>query len=139
MKIGIIGAGRIGGNCAARAVKGGHEVMLSFARDESKLQALADELGEQASVGSAGEAAQFADVLILSVPWGVIPEALQEAGDLTGEDRRRHNEPVWFGTEAGAGPDGRVLQRRPNARFPVHKVVQHPDFGLPSRGCRAGW
>jgi 8-hydroxy-5-deazaflavin:NADPH oxidoreductase len=29
MRIGVIGAGRIGGNCARQAVKGGHEVMLS--------------------------------------------------------------------------------------------------------------
>jgi predicted dinucleotide-binding enzyme len=85
MKIGVIGAGRIGGNCAAQAVKGGHEVMLSFARDQSKLKALADALGERASVGSPREAAQFADVVILSVPWGAIPDALEEVGDLTGK------------------------------------------------------
>jgi 8-hydroxy-5-deazaflavin:NADPH oxidoreductase len=48
MKIGVIGAGRIGGNCARQAVKGGHEVMLSFARDRSKLEGLAAELGDRA-------------------------------------------------------------------------------------------
>jgi predicted dinucleotide-binding enzyme len=85
MKIGVIGAGRIGGNCAARAVKGGHEVMLSFARDPSNLQALADELGARASVGSAREAVQFADLVVLSVPWGVIPAALEQAGELAGK------------------------------------------------------
>ena len=31
MRIGLIGAGHIGGNCARQAIKGGHEVMLSFA------------------------------------------------------------------------------------------------------------
>ena len=41
MKIGVIEAGRIGGNCARQAVRAGHEVMLSFARDTSKLEALA--------------------------------------------------------------------------------------------------
>ena len=85
MKIGVIGAGRIGGNCAAQAVKGGHEVMLSFARDESKLKALADALGSRASVGSPRETAEFGDVLILSVPWDVIPRALEEVGELTGK------------------------------------------------------
>ena len=63
MKIGVIGAGRIGGNCAAQAVKGGHEVMLSFARDPSKLQAGADQLGAGASVGSPRDAVQFGDVV----------------------------------------------------------------------------
>jgi len=41
MKIGVIGAGRIGGNCARQAVKAGHEVMLSFARDQSTLDEIA--------------------------------------------------------------------------------------------------
>ena len=84
MKIGIIGPGRIGGNCAVQAVKGGHEVMLSFARDRSKLEALASELGSRASVGDPREAAQSADLVILSVPWGVIPDALEQVGALAG-------------------------------------------------------
>ena len=83
MKIGVIGAGHIGGNCARQAVKGGHEVLLSFARDSSSLDALATELG--ASVGTPSEAVAFGDVVILSVPWGVIPDALAQAGDLTGK------------------------------------------------------
>jgi 8-hydroxy-5-deazaflavin:NADPH oxidoreductase len=84
MKIGVIGAGRIGGNCAAQAVKAGHGVMISFARDRSKLEAMATELGSRASVGDPREAAQFADLMILSVPWGVIPDALEQAGALAG-------------------------------------------------------
>lgn len=85
MRIGVIGAGRIGGNCARQAVKGGHEVMLSFARDLSGLEALAASLGPRASVGTPAEAAAFGEVVILSVPWGVIPEALAQAGDLSGK------------------------------------------------------
>ncbi|MGN6167347.1 MAG: NADPH-dependent F420 reductase [Solirubrobacteraceae bacterium] len=83
MRIGVIGAGHIGGNCARQAVRAGHEVMLSFARDPSKLQQLADELGDRASIGTAAGAAQFGYVVILSVPWGAIPEALAQAGELT--------------------------------------------------------
>jgi 8-hydroxy-5-deazaflavin:NADPH oxidoreductase len=86
MKIGVIGAGRIGGNCARQAVKGGHEVMLSFARDPSKLAQLASELGhDRASTGTAAEAVAFGEIVILSVPWGVIAEALAQAGDLSGK------------------------------------------------------
>jgi predicted dinucleotide-binding enzyme len=83
MKIGVIGAGRIGGNCARQAVKGGHEVMLSFARDQSGLGALAAELG--ASVGTPADAVAFGEIVILAVPWGAIPEALAQAGDLSGK------------------------------------------------------
>jgi predicted dinucleotide-binding enzyme len=85
MRIGIIGAGNIGGNCARQAVKAGHDVMLSFARDPSNLESLAAELGELASVGSVREAVDFGELVILSVPWGVIPEALEQAGDLSGK------------------------------------------------------
>jgi 8-hydroxy-5-deazaflavin:NADPH oxidoreductase len=86
MRIGVIGAGRIGGNCARRAVKGGHEVMLSFARDVAGLEQLASELGSgRASVGSPAEAVAFGEVVIFAVPWGAIPDALAQAGDLTGK------------------------------------------------------
>jgi predicted dinucleotide-binding enzyme len=85
MRIGVIGAGRIGGNCARQAVKGGHEVMLSFARDPSKLKELASELGARASVGGASDAVAFGEIVIVSVPWGVIPEALSAGGDLSGK------------------------------------------------------
>jgi predicted dinucleotide-binding enzyme len=85
MKIGVIGAGRIGGNCARQAVKGGHEVMLSFARDPSKLEQLASELGQRATDGTVADAVAFADVVIVSVPWGAIPEALAQAGELSGK------------------------------------------------------
>jgi predicted dinucleotide-binding enzyme len=83
MRIGLIGAGRIGGNCARQAVAGGHEVMLSFSRDRSKLDELAAELG--GSTGDPADAVAFGDVVILSVPWGAIPDALAQAGDLGGK------------------------------------------------------
>jgi 8-hydroxy-5-deazaflavin:NADPH oxidoreductase len=85
MRIGVIGAGHIGGNCARQAVKGGHEVMLSFARNPSKLDELASELGPSASIGTPAQAVAFGEVVILSVPWGVIPEALVQGGDLSGK------------------------------------------------------
>src|SRR5204862_6102126 len=84
MKIGVIGAGNIGGNVARQAVKGGHEVMLSFSRDASTLDQRASELGDLASTGVPAEAVEFGDVVVLSVPWDVIPQALEQAGDLSG-------------------------------------------------------
>ena len=85
MRIGIVGAGRIGGNAARQALKGGHEVMLSFSRDPAKLDELAAELGERALAGaSAREAVAFSELVVFSVPWGAIPQALEEAGDFGG-------------------------------------------------------
>jgi hypothetical protein len=85
MRIGIVGAGRIGGNCATQFARGGHEVKLSFARDTSRLEALADKIGGGASVGTPAVAAQFGDLVVLSVPWDLIDEALSQAGSLEGK------------------------------------------------------
>ncbi|HEX5894372.1 MAG TPA: NADPH-dependent F420 reductase, partial [Solirubrobacterales bacterium] len=85
MRIGIVGAGRIGGNCAVQFAKAGHEVRLSYSRDPSRLEALAEEIGERASVGTPGEAAEFGEVVVLSVPWDMIDEALQQTGSLEGK------------------------------------------------------
>jgi predicted dinucleotide-binding enzyme len=85
MKIGIVGAGRIGGNCARQLAKGGHEVKLSFSRDPGKLESLAAEIGERASVGTPSEATEFAEVVVLSVPWDLVDDALAQAGSLDGK------------------------------------------------------
>ena len=81
MRIGIIGAGNIGGNIARRLALAGHDVTVSFARDQAKLAALAAETG--ATVGDPSRAAT-AEVVVLSVPWGVIDTALAAAGPLAG-------------------------------------------------------
>jgi len=119
MRIGLIGAGRIGGNCARQAVKGGHEVMLSFARDPSKLERLASDLGDRVSRGTVADAVAFGELVILSVPWGVIPEALAQAGALDAK--------VVIDTtnQFGAGPKPKPgqtaaafnAQRMPGARY----------------------
>ena len=85
MRIGIVGAGRIGGNCAAQLARGGHRVKLSFSRDPARLEALAQEIGESASVGTPAEAAGFGDVVVLSVPWDLTDEAIEQAGGLEGK------------------------------------------------------
>ena len=85
MRIGIVGAGRIGGNCARQFANGGHQVMLSFSRDPSRLEALADDIGERAGVGAPAEAAEFGEVVVLSVPWDLIDEAIEQAGSLDGK------------------------------------------------------
>jgi predicted dinucleotide-binding enzyme len=81
LHVGIIGAGNIGGNVARRLALTGHQVTVSFARDQAKLKALAAELG--ANVAEPSGAAE-ADVVMLSVPWGVIDQALAAAGPLAG-------------------------------------------------------
>jgi predicted dinucleotide-binding enzyme len=85
MKIGIIGAGRIGGNCATQFAKGGPEVKLSFSHDPGKLKQLAAQIGDGASVGTPADAAELGEVVVFSVPWDTIADALSQAGPLEGK------------------------------------------------------
>ena len=73
LKIGIIGAGHIGGTLAKLWVAAGHEVLLS-SRHPDELKPLAEKLGPRAHVGTPREAARFGDVVLVSVPYKALPE-----------------------------------------------------------------
>jgi 8-hydroxy-5-deazaflavin:NADPH oxidoreductase len=73
LKIGIIGTGRIGGALARHWVNAGHEVFMS-SRHPEELQDLAKELGPRAHVGMPREAAAFGSVVLVSVPYGAMPQ-----------------------------------------------------------------
>jgi predicted dinucleotide-binding enzyme len=72
MRIGIVGAGMIGSTLAKLWVDAGHEVMLASRHPES-LRPLVERLGRGASTGTAGNAAKFGDVVMLTVPLSAIP------------------------------------------------------------------
>ncbi len=84
MKIGIIGSGNVGGALGKLWIKNGHKVMFSSRRPE-KLKTLAESLGENAHIGTPAEAANFADIVVLAVPWTNAFEALKSAGSLDGK------------------------------------------------------
>lgn len=73
LKIGIIGTGRIGGALARHWVNAGHEVFIS-SRHPEELEPLARELGPRAHVGQPREAAAFGSVVLVSVPYGAMPQ-----------------------------------------------------------------
>jgi predicted dinucleotide-binding enzyme len=85
MRVAIVGPGRIGGNIARQLAAAGHETMLSFSRDQARLDQLVAEIGDRASAGTPAEAVAFGEVVILSVPWGAIQDALAQAGSLRGK------------------------------------------------------
>ena len=72
-KIGIIGAGNIGGTVGALWVKAGYQVMFS-SRHPEEIKPLADRLGRLASVGTVREALNFGDVIFVAVPYGAYPQ-----------------------------------------------------------------
>ena len=84
MRVGVIGSGRIGGNAGMQLARAGHEVMFSFTRDRAALDQFAGGV-QGASAGSPLEAAEFADAVILAVPWSLVERAVEEAGGLAGK------------------------------------------------------
>lgn len=66
MKIGIIGAGNIGGTLARRLAKLGHQVTIANSRGPESLAAIAKETG--ARPATVEEAARSGDVVITSIP-----------------------------------------------------------------------
>lgn len=85
LKIGIIGTGRIGGALATLWVKAGHEVLIS-SRHPDALRGLASSLGPKARVGTPHDAAVFGDVVLISVPYGALPQVGRDlAHELAGK------------------------------------------------------
>ncbi len=79
VKIGTVGAGRIGGTLGRVWVKAGHPVMFS-SRHPEKLKAMVDELGPLARAGTPEESIAFADVVLLAVPYHAMPQVAKDHG-----------------------------------------------------------
>ena len=72
MKIGTIGAGRIGAAAARLFAAAGHEMAISNSRGPDSLRDLVAELGSHASASDVNGAARFGEVVLLAVPWHLI-------------------------------------------------------------------
>ena len=73
LKVGIIGAGKIGGTLGELWAKAGHRVFLS-SRHPERLKDLAERIGHNAQYGFPREAATFGEVVLISVPYGALPQ-----------------------------------------------------------------
>ncbi|MGH7854148.1 MAG: NADPH-dependent F420 reductase [Candidatus Binatia bacterium] len=73
MKIGIIGAGNIGGTVGTLWVKAGHQVLFS-SRNPENLKQLVNGLGPLARAGTVREALSFGEVIFIAVPYGAYPQ-----------------------------------------------------------------
>ena len=84
-KIGFIGAGRIGSQLAAFWAHAGYQVMIS-ARDLGPLRTLAAQIGANVQVGTPAEAAAFGNVVVVTVPYGALPQVGHDyASELKGK------------------------------------------------------
>ena len=74
MKIGIIGAGNIGGNAAKLFAEAGHEVAIANSRGPETLTEVVKEIGNNAKAVTAEEAVKFGEIVFVSIPLGKISE-----------------------------------------------------------------
>ena len=73
MKIGIVGAGKIGGLIGTLWSRAGHEVMFA-SRHPKSLADLVEAAGGGATSGTADQAIAFGDVILLSIPFKELPK-----------------------------------------------------------------
>ena len=128
MDIAIIGAGSLGTGLAKRLLAKGHDVVLSYSRDMSKLEEKARALGARS--GTAVDAVSFAKVIVLATPYTASADALKQVGQYL------HDKVIWdctnplkadlsgllIGTNTSAGEENATLA--PSA----HVVKAIPPF-----------
>jgi 8-hydroxy-5-deazaflavin:NADPH oxidoreductase len=117
VNIAIVGTGRIGGNIARQLARAGHHVTASFSRDDAKLGQLADEIG--AEVAAPDTAVRASEVVVVSVPWAVIPAALEHTGSLEGKVVIDTTNQFGSGPMPAAGETAAAFNtaRMPGARY----------------------
>jgi predicted dinucleotide-binding enzyme len=79
MRIGIIGAGHIGGTLAKLFVDAGHEVAVSNSRGPETLASLVEQLGDGTRAMTAEDAGQFGEIVVVSMPFGHYGDVPAEA------------------------------------------------------------
>ncbi len=84
MKIGIIGAGNVGGNLGIRLARHGYPVRFGV-RPGADVKETLDACEGRAEATSIADAAAWADVLFLAVPHAAAVNAAREAGPLAGK------------------------------------------------------
>jgi predicted dinucleotide-binding enzyme len=85
MKIGIIGAGNVGGTLGRAWARQGHQITFGVKDlSDPHVHELVAQIGGNAQAATVREAAG-ADVVALTVPWDAVQTVLESAGDLNGK------------------------------------------------------
>jgi predicted dinucleotide-binding enzyme len=155
LKIGMVGAGRMGGALGALFVRAGHPVMFS-SRHPENLKDLVASLGTLAQAGTVEQAVAFGDVVVMVVPYAALEELGKAHGrflatkplvmDVCNPIARRDGEALvkWVDEQGGAGlasaklmPGARIV-RAFNAisYLRVGKIAHRPGglVGVPIAG-----
>lgn len=147
MRIGVIGAGRVGGALTRALARAGHEVLVANRRGRVSLMPLIEEIGSGAQPVRPVEAAR-APVVVLAVPFDTLEELLDEVGPLDGTILVDATN-AWAGWEREPGDvtsSQAVARWAPGARVvkalnTVHATLiptPHTDTGAPLAAPVAG-
>lgn len=87
MKIGILGAGKVGGALGRGWSRTGHEVMFSSRNpDSDRMQELVQSAGGSAQAGTVETAVKFGDVIVIAIPWGgALEDAMSKIDNWSGK------------------------------------------------------
>jgi predicted dinucleotide-binding enzyme len=147
MKIGIIGAGNIGGTLTRRLRAVGHDVAVANSRGPETLRDLAEQTGAKAV--TVREAAQGRDVVIITIPEKHIPDlpkdlfagvppnvVVVDTGNYYPRQRDGRIEPIESGlTESGwvSHQIGRPVVKAFNNIYAQHLLENGKPKGTPGR------
>lgn len=155
LKIGMVGAGRMGGALADLFVKAGYPVFLSSRHPENP-KALATRLGPLAQGGTVGEAVAFGDMVAMVVPYAALEEIGKAHGpvlaakplvlDVCNPIAQRDGDALvkWVGEQGGAGlasakllPGSRIVRAFNGISYRRVGVIAHREgdrVGVPIAG-----
>ena len=97
MQIAIIGAGQVGTELGRGWARAGHRIAFGVPNPADPKAIAAGEAAGGAQVGTVAQVAPQAEVIVLAVPWGAVPNALQACGDLAGRLVLDATNPVEMG------------------------------------------
>lgn len=109
MKIGIIGAGAVGGALGPVWAGCGHTIRYGVRNPDSAASRAALERTPGGAIVAMSEVAADADLVLLAVHWPDVPRALESAGDLSGKiliDATNPLRPDFSDLEAGYSISG---------------------------------
>ncbi len=123
MNIGIIGTGNMGTAFAKSLAKTPNNLLIC-SRYPEKATKLAESISEKVKGGSIKDSADFAEVIILAVPWPNIRDVISQLGDLSGKIIIDISNPVKADLSGLAVSEGTSASEEIAKMIPKAKVVK---------------